>query len=493
MAAQTLVLCLLIYFSVLYGISRLVGKNNTNTTFFSANKNAPWYLVAFGMIGASLSGLTFVSVPGWVANTQLGYVQMVLGYALGYLFIGTILLPLYYKWNVVSIYSYLRHRFGVKTHKTGASFFILSRLTGTSFRLFLVLKVLHWIALDALHIPFWASAAVAIFGIWLYTQKTGIKTIIYTDIAQTIFMLIALCVGIYVLVEALQLDAASWWTWWQAQPTTQVFFWDDWNNGQHFIKQFLAGALISFTMTGLDQEMMQKNLSCRSLRDSQKNMFWFTITMCLITIFFLVLGVLLTAYAQANGIAASGDSLFPMVATQSGLGKLFAYTFVFGLTAAAFSSADGSMTSLATSASIDLWEIQQGEKGIRQRKFMHRIMAVALWCCMVVFYYLIKDESVIAQLLLFAGYTYGPLLGLFLLGIFSKHAIRDRFAPLICIATPILTYGIATLCKSHFGFDFGFFVLALNGALSALFLWLSGVGLPMYQGTSPSESAPKGS
>ena len=237
---------MLVYFGVLYGISRVVSKNNSNATFFSANKNAPWYLVAFGMIGASLSGLTFVSVPGWVASTQLGYVQMVLGYALGYLFIGTILLPLYYKWNVVSIYSYLRYRFGVKTHKTGASFFILSRLTGTSFRLFLVLKVLHWIALDALDIPFWISAAVAIFGIWLYTQKTGIKTIIYTDIAQTIFMLIALCVGVYVLVEALQLDAASWWTWWQAQPTTQVFFWDDWNSGQHFIKQFLAGARACF-------------------------------------------------------------------------------------------------------------------------------------------------------------------------------------------------------------------------------------------------------
>ena len=486
-------ICLLVYFGVLYSISNLVGKNNSNSTFFSANKNAPWYLVAFGMIGASLSGLTFVSVPGWVASTQLGYVQMVLGYALGYLFIGTILLPLYYKWNVVSIYSYLGHRFGAKTHKTGASFFILSRLTGTSFRLFLLLKVLHWIALDALHIPFWTSAAVAIFGIWLYTQKTGIKTIIYTDIAQTIFMLIALCVGIYVLVEALQLDSVLWWTWWQEQPTTQVFFWNDWNSGQHFIKQFLAGALISFTMTGLDQEMMQKNLSCRSLRDSQKNMFWFTITMCLITIFFLVLGVLLTAYAQANGIPASGDSLFPVIATQSSLGKLFAYTFVFGLTAAAFSSADGSMTSLATSASIDLWGIQKGKKGVRQRKIMHRLVAATLWCFIVVFYYLVKNESVIAQLLLFAGYTYGPLLGLYLLGIFSKYAIRDSHAPLICVATPILTYGIATLCKTHFGFDFGFFVLALNGALSALFLWFSGVGLPMYQGTSPSESTSKGS
>lgn len=493
MSAQSLGLCLVVYFAMLYGISRLAGKSNNNTTFFSANKNAPWYLVAFGMIGASLSGLTFVSVPGWVASTQLGYVQMVFGYALGYLFIGTILLPLYYKWKVVSIYSYLRYRFGTKTYKTGASFFILSRLTGTSFRMFLLLKVLHWIALDAYHIPFWASAAVVIIGIWFYTQKTGIKTIIYTDTAQTICMLISLSVGIYVLVEALHLDAASWWDWWQTQPTTQVFFWDDWNSGQHFVKQFLAGVLIAFAMTGLDQEMMQKNLSCPSLRDSQKNMFWFTIALVVVTLLFLVLGVLLTAYAKANGITVSGDNLFPTIATQSGLGKLFTYTFVFGLIAAAFSSADSSMASLTTSASIDLWEIQAGNTGIVQRKMMHRIMAIALWCCMVIFYYLIKNESVIAQLLLFAGYTYGPLLGLFLLGIFSKRSLRDRYAPIICIATPILTYGISMWCKSHFGFDFGFFVLALNGALSALLLWLSGVGLPMYQGTPPGESTTKSS
>ena len=493
MSAQSLGLCLLAYFGVLYGISMAVGKSNSNATFFSANKKAPWYLVAFGMIGASLSGLTFVSVPGWVASTQLGYVQMVLGYALGYLFIGTILLPLYYKWNVVSIYSYLQHRFGKSTYKTGASFFILSRLTGTSFRMFLVLKVLHWIALDSLQVPFWASAAIAIIGIWLYTQKTGIKTIIYTDTVQTICMLLALFVGIYVMIDALQLDAVSLGVWWQAQPTTQMFFWEDWNSGQHFVKQFFAGVLISFAMTGLDQEMMQKNLSCHSLRDAQKNMFWFTIALVVVTILFLVLGVLLTAYAQANEITVSGDSLFPVVATQSGLGKLFTYTFIFGLIAAAFSSADSSMTSLATSASIDLWEIDKGERGVKQRKRLHRTIAVALWCCMVVFYYVIKNESVIAQLLLFAGYTYGPLLGLFLLGIFSKRTLRDKYAPIICIVTPVLTYCIATLSKTNFGFDFGFFVLALNGALSLILLWFSGIGLPVYQSAPPGKTTAKSS
>ena len=491
MTAQVLIFCLLIYFAVLYGISYLAGNSNNNTTFFAADKKAPWYLVAFGMIGATLSGVTFISVPGWVASTQLGYVQMVLGYALGYLCIGTVLLPLYYKWNVVSIYSYLQHRFGEKSYKTGAAFFVLSRLTGTSFRLFLLLNVLHWLALDGLNVPFWASAAIALVGIWLYTKKSGIKTIIYTDTAQTLCMLIALGITAYVLFFELQLDSQSLWVWWQSQPNTQLFFWEDWSSGQHFLKQFFAGALIAFAMTGLDQEMMQKNLSCRSLKDAQKNMFWFTIALVVVTVLFLVLGVLLSAYAQSKGIAAAGDNLFPMIATQSGLGAVVSYAFVFGLIAAAFSSADSSMTSLATSASIDLWGIESGEKGIKQRKKIHFTMAVILWLCIVLFYYIIRDESVIAQLLLFAGYTYGPLLGLFLLGIFSKTRLRDGLVPYICVVAPVLSYGITALCKTTFGFDFGFFVLALNGAISALLLWISGIGLPMYQRTSPSESTSK--
>ena len=491
MTAQVLIFCLIIYFAVLYGISHLAGNSNNNATFFAADKKAPWFLVAFGMIGATLSGVTFISVPGWVASTQLGYVQMVLGYALGYLCIGTVLLPLYYKWNVVSIYAYLQHRFGEKSYKTGATFFVLSRLTGTSFRLFLLLKVLHDLALDELNVPFWASAAIALVGIWLYTKKSGIKTIIYTDTAQTLCMLIALGITAYALFFELQLGTQSLWKWWQSQPNTQLFFWEDWSSGQHFVKQFFAGALIAFAMTGLDQEMMQKNLSCRSLKDAQKNMFWFTIALVVVTLMFLILGVLLSAYAQSKGIAAAGDDLFPTVATQSGLGAVVAYAFVFGLIAAAFSSADSSMTSLATSASIDLWGVESGEKGIKQRKKIHFTMAVILWLSIVLFYYIIRDESVIAQLLLFAGYTYGPLLGLFLLGIFSKKQIRDGLAPYICVVAPVLSYGITALCKATFGFDFGFFVLTLNGSISALLLWISGVGLPMYQRTSPSESTSK--
>ena len=257
------------------------------------------------------------------------------------------------------------------------------------------------------------------------------------------------------------------------------------------MKQFFAGVLIAFAMTGLDQEMMQKNLSCRSLKDAKKNMFWFTIALVLVTVLFLVLGVLLSAYAQSKGISASGDDLFPMIATQSGLGPFIAYAFIFGLIAAAFSSADSSLTSLTTSVSIDLWGIKTGEKGIKQRKKNHIVMAFVLWLCIVLFHYVVKNESVIAQLLLFAGYTYGPLLGLFLLGIFSKLQIRDALVPYLSVGAPIISYGITAICKTKFEFDFGFFVLALNGAISTLLFWVSGIGLPVYKCTSPSESTSK--
>lgn len=493
MSALAITFCFVIYLGVLVIVSKTVSKDSSNAQFFAANKNAPWYLVAFGMIGATLSGVTFISVPGWVGATQLSYIQMVIGYAFGYLLIATILLPLYYKWNVVSIYTYFKHRFGVYSYKTGASFFIISRLTGTSFRLFLVLKVLHWIALDGLNIPFWVSAAAALFGIWLYTRKTGIKTLIYTDTIQTFCMLIALGISFYVLYHELNLNAEIWSVWWGKQPTTQIVFWEDWGSGQHLVKQFLAGVLIAFAMTGMDQEMMQKNISCRTLKASQKNMFWFTIVLVLVTIAFLILGVLLSAYATTNGITVTGDDLFPVIATQSALGPLIGYAFVIGLIAAAFSSADSSMTSLTTSLSVDLWNILDSEDGVKQRKKIHRITAIVLWICVMSFYYLIENESVIAQLLLFAGYTYGPLLGLFLLGIFTKIRLRDQWVPYICLAAPILTFYIAATSIAKFGFDFGFFVLALNGALSGMLLWLSGLGLPVNQSTTPSKTTTESS
>jgi Na+/proline symporter len=491
MGAFTLATALFLYLGILFTISQLLAKSKSNATFFRAGNKAPWYLVAFGMIGATLSGVTYISVPGWVQHTQLSYVQMVLGYGLGYFFIASVLLPLYYKKNLVSIYTYIGERFGNASHKTAAWFFVISRLAGTSFRLFLVLKVIHWIALDALEFPFWLSAAVALFSIWLYTQKTGIKTIIYTDTLQTVCILLSLGIAIYIIGNSLHIDSSTLLTWWQQQPNTQVFFWDDWNSSQHFVKQFFGGVFIAFAMTGLDQEMMQKNLSCRSLKEAQKNMLWFTLALILVTISFLILGVLLTAYSSTHGLHATGDYLFGVVATKSGLGTVLTAAFVLGLIAAAFSSADSSLTSLTTSISIDLWRIEKGANGIKQRKKIHISTALVLWLCIVTFYYFIKDESVIKQLLLFAGYTYGPLLGLFLMGIYTKRKVRDSWVPSICILTPVFSYLIVLGAKGMYGFDFGFLVLALNGFLTLLMLHLSGIGLPVYQRTSPGESTSK--
>ena len=343
MTAQILLIGLLIYIGLLYSISLLTSDTPNNLTFYTANKKAPWYIVAFGMVGATLSGLTFISVPGWVASSQLSYIQMVLGYGIGYFFIATILMPLYYKFNLITIYSYLENRFGKYSYKTATIFFLISRLTGTCLRLFLVLKVLHWVVLDKLGFPFGLSAAIALICIWIYTNKSGLKTIVYTDVLQTIFMLASLGISLFVLYYALEINSQTWSVWWNDQPTTKIFFWKDWNSPQHFLKQFFSGILIAFAMTGLDQEMMQKNLSCKSLKDAQKNMFWFTIILIIVTILFLVLGVLLSSYAEYQNINIIGDRLFPFIVTQSDLGGVISYVFIFGLIAAAFSSADLSL------------------------------------------------------------------------------------------------------------------------------------------------------
>ena len=475
MTAQMLVFCFLIYFALLYSISYIVGNSDSNASFFAADKKAPWYLVAFGMIGATLSGVTFISVPGWVTTTQLGYVQMVLGYALGYLCIGTLLLPLYYKWNVVSIYTYLQHRFGEKSYKTGAAFFILSRITGTSFRLFLLLKVLHWLVLDEHNIPFWLSAAVALLGIWLYTKKSGIKTIIYTDTAQTLCMLIALSITIYALFFELQLDTQSLWVWWQSQPNTQLFFWEDWSSGQHFIKQFFAGALIAFAMTGLDQDMMQKNLTCKSLKDAQKNMIYFSIVLVFVTFLFMLLGALLYIYSGHYNIEIPlmdgqprTDLLFPEIALNGGLGLTLAIIFMLGLIAAAYSSADSALTSLTTSFCIDFLNIERKNKKVqkRLRKKVHIGMSILLVIVIIIFKHVLTT-NVIDSLLTVAGYTYGPLLGLFAFGIFTKFKIKDNYVWIVGIIAVIITAIIGNIpSESIGGYVVGYELLPINGLLT---------------------------
>ena len=469
MKPEYIILLIVAYFSVLIFISYITSKSADNKTFFKANNSSPWYLVAFGMIGASLSGVTFISVPGWVEGSNMSYFQMVLGYVVGYAVIGLVLLPLYYKLNLTSIYTYLQDRFGNYSYKTGASFFLLSRTIGAAFRLFLVANVLQIILFDEYGVPFWATVSITILLIWLYTFKGGIKTIVWTDTLQTLFMLIAVGVCIYTISDEMQIS--NIFSYVADSELSKTFFFEDVKAGNYFWKQFLAGAFIAVVMTGLDQDMMQKNLTCRNLKDAQKNMFWFTIVLVIVNFFFLALGVLLTNYAQKNGIDAHKDQLFPIIATKGTLGLATAIFFLLGLIAAAYSSADSALTSLTTSFSIDILEIDKKKDKKAQekiRKKVHVIFSFVLMATILVFKYFIADASVIAKIFTFAGYTYGPLLGLYAFGMFTKYNVKDKLVPIICLIAPILTYIISYYSKEKFGFDFGFFVLVLNGFITFL-------------------------
>ena len=468
-----IILLIVAYFSVLILISYLTGKSANNDTFFKANNSSPWYLVAFGMIGASLSGVTFISVPGWVEAQSMSYMQMVLGYIVGYAVIGLVLLPLYYRLNLTSIYTYLQDRFGEYSYKTGASFFLLSRTIGAAFRLFLVANVLQLLLFDAYGIPFWVTVTITILLIWLYTFKGGIKTIVWTDTLQTLFMLIAVGVCIYMISDELQIS--NLFTYVADSELSKTFFFDDWKTGNYFWKRFFAGAFIAVVMTGLDQDMMQKNLTCRNLKDAQKNMFWFTIVLVIVNFFFLALGILLTDYAQKNGIDAHKDLLFPTIAGKGSLGLAAALFFLLGLIAAAYSSADSALTSLTTSFSIDILEIDKKKEKTEQekiRKKIHVLFSFVLIAVILIFKYFIADASVIAKIFTFAGYTYGPLLGLYAFGLFTKLKVKDKAVPIICIASPIIAYGINEFTKSKFGFDFEFFILVLNGLITFVGLYL---------------------
>ena len=467
MKPEYIILLIVIYFSVLVLISYITGKSADNKTFFKADNSSPWYLVAFGMIGASLSGVTFISVPGWVEGQNMSYFQMVLGYVVGYAVIGLVLLPLYYKLNLTSIYTYLEGRFGKYSYKTGASFFLLSRTIGAAFRLFLVANVLQIILFDAYGVPFWVTVSITILLIWLYTFKGGIKTIVWTDTLQTLFMLIAVGVCIYTISD--EMEISNIFSYVADNDLSKTFFFDDVNAGNYFWKRFLAGAFVAIVMTGLDQDMMQKNLTCRNLKDAQKNMFWFTIVLVIVNFFFLALGVLLTDYAQQNGIDAHKDQLFPIIATKGTLGLTTAIFFLLGLIAAAYSSADSALTSLTTSFSIDILEIDKKKNTEDQekiRKKIHILFSFVLIATILVFKYFIADASVIAKIFTFANYTYGPLLGLYAFGLFTKVKVKDKAVPLLCIASPFLTFLVNYLCLHFFNFDFGFALLILNGSIT---------------------------
>lgn len=472
-----------IYFSILVLISWLTSRNSSNETFFTGNRQSPWFVVAFGMIGASLSGVTFISIPGEVGAPisdiepqfrAFSYFPIVIGYLLGYFIIARILMPLYYRLNLVSIYTYLERRYGLRTYKTGSLFFLMSQTMGAALRLFLVAGVLQIAFFDSFGIPFIVTVTVTLLLIWAYTYRSGIKTIVWTDTMQTFFMIMAVGITIYFLVRKLDLSFADYTRLVEESPYSKIFFWD-WKSSRYFWKQFFAGAFIVVVMTGLDQNMMQKNLTCKSLKDAQKNMYWFSAILIPVNFLFLSLGMLLYIYAEKNGISipARSDDLYPILA----LGHFSIFigiVFLLGIIAAAFSSADSALTALTTAFCVDFLDLdgKTEQKQKRARLSVHIGFSIILFLVIVIFR-IINNDSVISAVFTVAGYTYGPLLGLFSFGLFTRRQVIDKYVPFLAVISPVLTYLISLNSESLFwGYKFGFEVLILNGLIMFIGLLL---------------------
>lgn len=462
------------YFFLLILISWITSSKGEPADFYTANRQSPWYLVAFGMIGASLSGVTFISVPGEVANSSFHYFQVVLGYLLGYWVIAKVLMPIYYRLNLVSIYTYLEQRFGYWSYKTGAFYFIISRIIGASFRLFLVASVLQIAFFDAYDLPFWSSVLTSVVLIWIYTFRGGIKTIVWTDTLQTTFMLLSGIVTMVFICNEMDWGFFEMAVQVSQDSRSEVFNWK-WGSATNFYKQFFSGAFIAIVMTGLDQDMMQKNLTCRTLSEAQKNIFWFCMILVTANLIFLSLGILLYQFSEANGIPIPdrSDHLFPFLAINH-FHSLGTITFLLGITAAAYSSADSALTALTTSICVDFLGFNRTnfEKKKNLRKGIHFGLSLALFFVILVFE-VINDQSVINSIFIAAGYTYGPLLGLFALGILTEVRVKDPFVPLVCLISPILSYIVNLNSESWFwGYRFGFEILILNGMLTFAGLWM---------------------
>ncbi|MCK5136170.1 MAG: sodium:solute symporter [Bacteroidales bacterium] len=469
MSATLIISIIVAYFLLLLVISWLSGRGAGNEAFFLGDRKSPWYIVAFGMIGASLSGVTFISVPGWVADSQFSYMQMVLGYLLGYAVIANVLMPLYYRLQLTSIYTYLEERFGRFSYKTGASFFLLSRIVGASFRLFLVANVLQLTVFEAWNIPFFITVIVTIALIWLYTYRGGIKTIIWTDTLQTFSMLTAVVVSIILITRAMDLSLGEMIGRVAAGDDSGIWVFDGWQRENHFVKHFLAGAFITIVMTGLDQDMMQKNLSCKNIREAKKNMYLMSLSLVPVNLVFLFLGAVLIQFAQFRGIPvpAATDDFFPLVATGGYLPQVVGVFFIVGLVAAAYSSADSALTALTTSFTVDILEGQRWEehKLTRYRRRVHLGISIVLGL-MIMLFRAINDENVISAIFRVAGYTYGPLLGLYAFGLFTRLRVRDRLVPLLAILSPVLTYLLSYFSEVLFnGYRFGFELLIVNGSI----------------------------
>ncbi len=474
----SLIIC---YFLILLVISFFTSKKDDNNTFFTANKSSPWYLVAFGMVGASLSGVTFISVPGWVGSSGFTYFQVVMGYLIGYFFVAFILLPVYYNYKLTSIYEYLKIRFGKNSHIVGASSFFVSRVLGASFRLFLVAIVMQQFIFDAWAVPFEITVVISILLIWIYTQRGGIKTIVWTDTLQTLLMIVSVSVTLIFILKSLEWNFNDFLISDEFDSYNKIFVFDDFLVRNNFFKHFIGGIFITICMTGLDQDMMQKNLTCKNLKEAQKNMVVFSFVLVIVTLLFLFVGALIYIYSQKNNIQIplmdgipKTDLLFPEVALNGDLGIFVGITFILGLIAAAYSSADSALTSLTTSFSIDFLKLEKKSKKNQKRirKIVHVLMSLLLVIVVIIFKYFL-ERNVIDGLLTIASYTYGPLLGLFSFGIFTPYKINDRYVWLIVLLSILSVFFIANLDKEVlFGYEFGYELLPINGLITFLGLIL---------------------
>ena len=473
MSVWSIVLTVAAYFALLLVVSRLTSRRQDNDTFFRGNRQSPWYMVAFGMIGASISGVTFVSVPGMVMVSDMNYMQTCLGFVLGYFAVAFVLLPVYYRYNLTTIYSYLKQRLGMRSYRTGASFFILSKMTGAAARFYVVCYVLQTFVLDLFGVPFPVTVLIMVALIWLYTRRSGIRTLVWTDTLQTLCMFAALIMIIMCVTQALGMSLGQAVKAVAADSHSRIFVFDDPMSKQYFWKQFLSGIFITIVMTGLDQDMMQKNLTCKSLREAQKDMCSYGFAFVPANLLFLALGVMLMMLAGKTGIALpeAGDQLLPMFAATGRLGQTVVVLFTLGVVAAAFSSADSALTALTTSCCVDL---MGKPDNVKLRKRVHLVMA-AVFVGFVLIFRVVNSPSVIDAIYVMCSYTYGPLLGLFAFSLFTRRSTNDRWVPYIAVASPLLCFAADIAAKSFSDYHFGYELLMLNGAITFVGLWLTGL------------------
>ena len=463
---MAIIITVLAYFAILFGISHLTSRKANNDTFYRANRRAPWYMVAFGMIGASISGITFVSVPGMVLTSQMTYLQMCLGFIVGYLVIAFVLLPLYYRLNLTSIYTYLGQRLGMRSYKTGASFFLLSKMTGAAVRFYVICIILQQFVFTPAGIPFAVNVIVMVALIWLYTRRGGIGTLVFTDSFQTLCLFTALIMIILSVISQLNLSVREAVSAIASSDMSRIFVFDDWLSPHHFVKQFLSGAFIAIVMTGLDQDMMQKNLTCKTLRDAQKDMCTYGVAFVPANLLFLALGVLLT---MVLGSGLKGDEMLPTFIQGSADSSLLTLLFTIGIVAASFSSADSALTSLTTCFCVDIRQ-QPDNEALRKRVHIAMCLFFVLF---ILLFRQINSTSLIDAIYILASYTYGPLLGLFVFGLFTKKQPNDMFVPYICIISPLLCYLLDLIAQHLWGYRFGYELLMLNGLLTFAGLWVS--------------------